>query len=149
MAALDDLANLTRGEDEMAEVVALYVDLDRFKQVNDTHGHLVGDAVLRMAAERLRHRCRDQDVVARLGGDEFLVILRGVGVQDGAALAERMVAELEQPFAVEGRRLSVSASVGVAGAVIGALEPDELVNRADEALYAAKREGRGRAVSAI
>ena len=122
----------------------LYLDLDRFKAVNDTLGHLAGDELLKLAAERLRACTRDDDLVARLGGDEFVILQLGLPQPASSEpLAERVVTSLSRPFHLDGRRASVGVSVGVAIAGSGDCPPDELLGRADEALYRAKDGGRG------
>jgi diguanylate cyclase (GGDEF)-like protein len=118
------------------------LDLDDFKTVNDSLGHLRGDGVLVAVAERLRAQLRAGDTAARLGGDEFAVLLERVGgVRDALAVAERLAAELRKPVAVAGREVQARASVGVRLAAGG--DPDELLRDADLAMYAAKRTGHG------
>ena len=130
-------------------VAILYVDLDRFKQVNDRLGHAAGDHLLVQTSQRLRDCCREGDVIARLGGDEFLLVLplrRNTPV-DTRSVADRIIRSLEEAFHLDGQEARVSASVGVV--VVSAqsvLDPDELVRHADRALYEAKDTGRGRAV---
>jgi diguanylate cyclase (GGDEF)-like protein len=89
------------------------IDLDHFKSVNDTSGHGVGDAILKMVASRLRTSCREGDVVARLGGDEFAVLTEPLLLpQDAAALADRIVTAMAEPFEIDGRSVLIGASVG-------------------------------------
>jgi len=131
------------------QVAVLYVDLDRFKQVNDRLGHAAGDHLLVQAGQRLRDCCREGDIVARLGGDEFLLILplRRNAPVDTRSVAERIIRSLEEGFQLDGQQAHISASIGVA--VVSArtvFDPDELVGHADRALYQAKDTGRGRAV---
>jgi diguanylate cyclase (GGDEF)-like protein len=131
------------------QVAVLYVDLDRFKQVNDRLGHAAGDHLLVQAGQRLRGCCREDDVVARLGGDEFLLVLpqRRNSPVDTRSVAEHVIRSLEETFQFDGQEANISASVGVV--VVSAqsvLDPDELVRHADRALYEAKDAGRGRAV---
>lgn len=124
-------------------VAVLYVDLDRFKAVNDTLGHPVGDALLRKVAERFKSALRDGDVVARLGGDEFAIIQSDAPQPAAAtALATRLVDLIGRAYAVEGHMLHIGASVGVAIAPNDGHEPDVLLKNADLALYRAKAEGR-------
>jgi diguanylate cyclase (GGDEF)-like protein/PAS domain S-box-containing protein len=125
------------------EVAAVFVDLDRFKPVNDEFGHAVGDEVLRQFSARLKGVVRPSDVVGRLGGDEFAVILSGVRDRQGAELvAEKILGVVRRPFDVEGQFISIGASVGVAHG-IGAQDGWEgLLDRADKLMYAAKRKSR-------
>ncbi|MEJ6000707.1 diguanylate cyclase domain-containing protein [Paucibacter soli] len=127
-------------------VALLYLDLDRFKPVNDTHGHPIGDALLKAVAGRLRHALRGEDIVARLGGDEFAVFLpRLAHTADAQRIADKLVQALGQPFTLGKLQLQIGASVGFCVVQAGQAEMDGLVARADAALYQAKREGRGRA----
>jgi diguanylate cyclase (GGDEF)-like protein/PAS domain S-box-containing protein len=122
----------------------LCLDLDHFKTINDTLGHAVGDALLQEVAQRLLAGTRRRDMVARLGGDEFAVILLGVATADEAAqLTRRLLEGLQAPCDVQGTRIAVQASVGVAMAPHDGAEIDTLLNHADLALYAAKSAGRG------
>jgi diguanylate cyclase (GGDEF)-like protein/PAS domain S-box-containing protein len=134
---------LARMLEQESRLAVLYVDLDCFKDVNDALGHPVGDALLRLAAERLRGCVRDGDTVARLGGDEFAIIQDAIANADEAsALARRIVAVIGAPFHVEGQDVVVSASVGIAVAPRDSTDPDSLLQFADMALYAAKTDGR-------
>jgi diguanylate cyclase (GGDEF)-like protein len=122
----------------------LLVDLDRFKEVNDTHGHPIGDALLRVVAKRLLACARDEDTVARLGGDEFAFI--GIGhrdARDAEQLAARIIQTVSQPFVIDGYRLEIGASIGIAVATSYNCESDDLLRDADIALYSVKKEGRG------
>ena len=128
-----------------ASLGLLYIDLDRFKPVNDEHGHAAGDRLLQAVARRLGSLVRPTDAVARLGGDEFAVLLSDIGaVAHCEAVAEKVVAALLAPFDVDGQRLAIGASVGVALGVDAAGDWGALIRRADEALYRAKAAGRGR-----
>ncbi len=137
-------------EQRMAETMGptlgvLYVDLDRFKPVNDTYGHPLGDRVLQECARRMAKLVRPTDAVARLGGDEFAVVLCGlVDAKHARKVADKIVEAMHQPFELEGHVLRIGASVGVAH---GARQQDgwqALVARADKMLYRAKQGGRGR-----
>jgi diguanylate cyclase (GGDEF)-like protein/PAS domain S-box-containing protein len=122
----------------------LMVDLDDFKPVNDLYGHAAGDALLVEVARRMRACVRPADTVARLGGDEFAILLEGLGDQKSAqAIAERLVAAVAEPHEFEGHRLSCGASVGIVLADGSVDDAEELLDRADRAMYAAKQQGGG------
>lgn len=122
----------------------LYVDLDGFKPVNDRFGHAVGDQVLACVAARLTLVARGDDVVARLGGDEFALLQRGVAEPDRAlGLAQRLVDALSQPIDVEGHCVQIGASVGIAMCPEHGQDAEELLRKADSAMYQAKAMGRG------
>lgn len=124
----------------------LYCDIDFFKSINDSHGHAVGDLVLREFADRIRRAVRDTDLVARIGGDEFVIVLRGLASADDAQLvAEKVRLALRAPMIVDGLELSRSLSIGVAMARAD-VTPDQLLRDADGALYEAKVAGRDRTV---
>ena len=126
-------------------VAVLYLDLDRFKDVNDTLGHPVGDVLLRLVSGRLTNCFRQTDTVARLGGDEFAVIL-SPGSRDSAATAARHVIEVVgRTFELDGHEISIGTSVGIALAPDDGNDPDTLLKNADLALYAAKADGRAAA----
>lgn len=152
---LTELPNRALFHDKLAAAVAaasldpnravalLLCDLDRFKAVNDTFGHPVGDELLRQVTQRMQAAIRADDVFARLGGDEFAIILVNAESRDLADdLAPRLVGRLGDPFDIGGRSVSVGLSVGIACVPQDALTVDELMQRADLALYAAKRGGR-------
>lgn len=134
---MDDMMSAPNG----GPLALLYVDLDRFKPVNDQHGHPVGDQLLQLVAQRLEHLVRPTDAVARLGGDEFAILLGGVRDRSHAlAVAEKVVAAACTPFELGTLTVEIGASVGVAH---GLGTPEELAVCADKALYEAKRAGRG------
>ena len=139
---------LARAEREGISTGAVLVDLDHFKRVNDTYGHLTGDAVLREAAQRMTRELRRSDVLGRYGGEEFLVVLPGCEEPDAQGLAERLRRCIAcDPVATSMGKVSFTISLGVA--TIGKGERmgvAEVLQRADEALYQAKREGRNRVV---
>lgn len=124
------------------EVTLAYIDLDNFKVVNDTLGHHAGDDVLRRTAEVIRQCIRKGDVSARLGGDEFAVLLPETGPDGGQALLERLRSLLAETFA--GSPCPVTASVGAVSFAASPRDVDELVHRADAAMYAAKSTGKNR-----
>jgi diguanylate cyclase (GGDEF)-like protein len=126
-------------------VALLFCDLDHFKAINDTHGHLAGDELLVGVARRLESAVRPSDTVARLGGDEFTVLLEHLREPaDAVRLAERVAAALEPPVTIAGAQVRASASIGVAFARRGHVAPNELVRDADAAMYRAKQGGGGR-----
>ncbi len=153
--ALTGLANRHHFRGQLAELLkppdgsepafaVLCLDLDHFKTINDTLGHAVGDGLLQEVAQRLQSRTRRSDTVARLGGDEFAVILRGVaGTDEAALLTQRLLEGLQTPCEVQGSRIAVRTSIGVAMAPRDGADIDTLLNNADLALYAAKSAGRG------
>jgi diguanylate cyclase (GGDEF)-like protein len=123
----------------------MLIDIDNFKEVNDTLGHPAGDLLLRTVAARVRGVVRDRDTVARLGGDELAVLALGLsGPEDLEDVADRVVASVAQPLAVGRTTLMPSASVGVAWCPAGDAEFDSLIQCVDEAMYRAKQEGGGR-----
>jgi diguanylate cyclase (GGDEF)-like protein len=124
-------------------VAVLYLDVDRFKVLNDSLGHVEGDALLQLVTERLSRAVRDTDLLARLGGDEFTVVAPGIDIDGALALAERLRAAFDEPFAIGGLSTAVSASIGVAMSRPGLTDVD-LMRYADAALYAAKGAGRNR-----
>ncbi len=134
------VAQARRGGTQLA---MLFVDLDRFKAVNDAFGHAGGDAVLRECAARLQAALRAGDVACRHSGDEFLVLLHPVRTADDvAATADRLLERLQQPMRLEGREAAVSASIGIALFPQDGADHEALVRNADTAMYAAKRQGR-------
>ena len=126
-------------------LVAVYLlDLDGFKPVNDQYGHDVGDELLVAVAQRLRGHLRESDVVARLGGDEFALLQRGVSDGDSAyRLADRLVQALGQPTEIEAHALQIGASIGIVLSPGDGTEAEELLRKADSAMYLAKATGRG------
>lgn len=124
-------------------VVVHCIDLDRFKEVNDSLGHLVGDELLRAVAIRLSAQCRASDTFARLSGDEFAIVQMNAGMSDAAHLAERLCLSMAEPFELEGGRVFTSCSIGIALTEDGRIDPVELFRRADLALYGAKADDRG------
>jgi len=144
--ALDRLTQaIRRAKRENGSVVVFFLDLDRFKQVNDSLGHAAGDELLREAAKRLSSRVRDSDTVSRLGGDEFLVICLEEQLQfNWEQLAEELLRVLAKPFYIANHEFLVGASIGIAGYPEAGSEPQRLLKNADIAMYAAKQAGRNR-----
>jgi diguanylate cyclase (GGDEF)-like protein len=151
---LTELPNRVSFRDEIERVLALpqepgrvsallFVDLDQFKQVNDTLGHPCGDQLLCAVAERLRRMLRPEDFVARFGGDEFVVFQRDIRANEEAAnLARRIVDQLSERYKIDNHLVEIGASVGIAIATQG-ISADTLMKNADMALYRAKADGRG------
>jgi diguanylate cyclase (GGDEF)-like protein len=135
--------NIKKAHREHETVALLFIDLDRFKEVNDTLGHHVGDLLLIQAAARIKSSVRVYDTVARIGGDEFTVILTDVhDTVDVGKLAEKIITQLSQPFTISGVESYVSASVGIALYPNDAETVVELTQHADQAMYSAKDNGR-------
>jgi len=128
-----------------ARVAVLCLDLDHFKDVNDSLGHPVGDALLKEVARRLSECVRSGDTVSRLGGDEFAVIQAGSELQDteATALAGRIIEVIGAPFVIQGHQMIIGASIGISVAPDDGIDPDQLLRNADMALYRAKADGRG------
>lgn len=123
----------------------LWIDLDRFKEVNDTHGHAIGDALLHAVAQRFRSVLDKRHLLARVGGDEFVVLFRhSSGQRDPASAAESLLKAMVNPIVVEGQMLEVGVSIGLARYPQDADSTDALMRRADLALYEAKKTGRNR-----
>lgn len=154
--ALTDLPNRLLLNDRLARSIALarrygrrlavlFLDCDRFKHINDTLGHAVGDQVLRAVAKRLSACVRESDTVSRHGGDEFLVLLSEVDhPDDAAAIAEKIVSSVAEPMFVTGHELQLTASVGIALYPEDGQDAQSLIMRADTAMYHAKNSGRNR-----
>lgn len=131
------------------ETAVLFVDIDRFKSVNDTMGHSAGDAVLRAVAERIRSALRSGDAVARMGGDEFLVVLEGLhDLDEAVAIAQKIRTACAAPVATPDGEVAVSLSIGVTLSGNAADSSDAVVARADAAMYRAKNAGRNQVVTA-
>jgi two-component system cell cycle response regulator len=134
---------ITHAQRNMNAMALLYIDLDGFKQINDTFGHDGGDIVLKLAASRLVAAVRQEDTVARLGGDEFVIVLSQISNADGASLAaEKMIQTLSQPYNIQGHTVSITASIGVSIYSIHGRDAEALSKSADLALYDAKHAGR-------
>ncbi|MEC4677509.1 MAG: EAL domain-containing protein, partial [Nitrospirota bacterium] len=134
---------LMRAEREGNHPAVLFLDLDRFKNINDSLGHPIGDIVLQGTATRLSKLVRKEDTVARLGGDEFVVLIESVSeVQDVAQLAEKVIASFDIPFRVKAHHLHLSVSVGISLYPQDGKDTETLIRNADAAMYRAKEEGR-------
>ncbi|WP_339412362.1 sensor domain-containing protein [Pseudomonas sp. EA_35y_Pfl2_R5] len=133
---------LQRAKRDSLRLAVLYLDMDNFKQINDTFGHSAGDLLLQEVARRLRQCVRESDTVGRLGGDEFAVIVDNIGRQEDATLvAEKIIAALSAPYLLEGHTLTSAPSLGIAMHPEHGQTELQLVRHADEAMYMAKRSG--------
>lgn len=140
---LVDMIGSAQRHDEL--LILHLVDLDHFKEINDSLGHMAGDAVLRTAAERMRDVLRTTDLLARLGGDEFAVVQPGAHSMDAAAIVAGKLREaLAQPQIFEGNEIRASGSIGVSAYPLDATNIEQLIGNADVALYQAKAAGRNR-----
>jgi diguanylate cyclase (GGDEF)-like protein len=152
--ALTDLPNRLQLYEQLRQLLArtrqgqhvavFCLDLDRFKDVNDAHGHPVGDLLLKAVADRLRQCIRDADMVARLGGDEFAIMQAGASQPtDATSLASRLIEVIGAPYELDGKQVTVDLSIGIALAPGDGLDPEQLLKNADMALYRAKSDGHG------
>ncbi len=152
--ALTHLPNRVLGQDRLKQAVVsgarhhrqfavLYMDLDKFKYVNDTHGHSTGDALLRAVSQRLMHLLRTEDLLCRLSGDEFMIMLQDMEDQQHVVgVCEKILGRLDEPFDLEGLRLHTSFSIGVAMYPQDGADAETLMRNADTAMYEAKLDGR-------
>jgi len=136
---------LSRAKRSDKKLNLLFLDLDKFKQVNDTLSHEIGDCLLQEVAQRLKNVLRDGDILGRLGGDEFTIILETIenaNVSNAATVCEKVITELDKPFYIHGHEVQIGASIGVAEYPTSATETDVLMRCADLAMYKAKDKGR-------
>jgi diguanylate cyclase (GGDEF)-like protein len=138
---------LARSAETGEKLAVLCLDLDNFKNVNDTLGHAIGDKILRQVGQRISSVCRGGNLVSRIGGDEFVVVQVGVaGRTDPEKLADRIIESLVDPFEIDGKELRTGTSIGIAMAPDNSADAETLLKFADTALYAAKSQGRGKMV---
>lgn len=136
-------ALLERSRTLKRQVAALFIDIDRFKVVNDTLGHEAGDRLLKLVAERLKHATREGDLVVRLSGDEFVVVAPNIeGQQDAALIAQRIFSAMALPFEIHGTEMAVTVSIGIAFYPCDAKDATGLLRHADSAMYKVKRAGK-------
>jgi diguanylate cyclase (GGDEF)-like protein/PAS domain S-box-containing protein len=145
------LSSIAARMDRTPTAIALmFIDVDGFKEINDSFGHRGGDDLLIQFAQRLSASVRDSDLVARLAGDEFTIILEGLAepVGDSRRVADKIIASLEKPFLLSGREVRVTASLGLVVQQGGGFDTADLLARADAAMYAAKHAGKNRVIAA-
>jgi diguanylate cyclase (GGDEF)-like protein len=135
---------LQRGDRQRQPTTVLFIDLDNFKTVNDSLGHVAGDRLLVVAAERLQRCLRKSDTAARLGGDEFAMLLEDTTESAADVIAEKLLTALRRPLLVQNRELFIDASIGIATAQPGDANTGDLLRDADAAMYVAKRHGKAR-----
>jgi diguanylate cyclase (GGDEF)-like protein len=136
---------LGRAQRDHHPVACMFIDLDLFKEVNDSNGHQAGDHVLIVVAQILREAVRGSDIVGRLGGDEFVVVLSSIKKPtDTAGVAQKILRAIDRPIEVDGKPVHVTASIGISFFPEDAEEPETLIHLADEAMYEAKRAGKNR-----
>lgn len=134
---------MARGRWKKQLVAVMFLDLDRFKVINDTLGHTIGDHLIKSVAQRLTESVRSGDTVARLGGDEFTIILTDIRhAEDVAKVAEKILNSLSRPFNLEGRELFITTSIGISLYPDDGEQPDTILRNADTAMYRAKEQGR-------
>lgn len=136
---------ISRARRDNKKAAVMYIDLDGFKAINDTHGHNVGDLVLKGVAVRLTSALREEDTISRLGGDEFIILLEHTGHRRGLQLvAEKILVAIKEPFSLNGVEISLGASLGVAMFPCEVGDTETLMKSADAAMYAAKQDGKNR-----
>ncbi|MEO0493954.1 MAG: EAL domain-containing protein [Actinomycetota bacterium] len=140
-AVLERIGHAMRQRRKEPDVAVVYLDLDRFKQVNDSLGHEVGDELLKVVAQRITDSVREGDTVGRIGGDEFVVVLESINLDQARMVANRMIDRLLAPLEIGGAPIDVGVSMGVAMVELGDRDPDKLLREADLAMYRAKQNG--------
>ena len=143
---IETFLHRSTAKNDNLRAVAAYIDIDRFKDINDTLGHEAGDQLIKAVGERLQARLRSQDFLSRFGGDEFAILCMPLDLGGVAAIAERIAQAFAAPFSINGQNICVTASVGLAVAPDNGVTADELMRHADIALYEAKNQGRDRSV---
>ena len=133
---------ITSSERNTTEFSILFLDLDRFKYVNDTLGHAVGDELLKLIADRLRSVARNVDTIARIGGDEFVIVLTTTGAKSAAVVASHILEVMQEPIEIRGHTIVTNVSIGIATYTQNGTDIDTLTKNADIAMYSAKRNGR-------
>lgn len=141
---LQDYINkeITESEKYNKKFSVMFLDLDRFKEINDTLGHATGDSLLIQVAERLQRSVRKNDVVFRLAGDEFVIVLKDITLKECRNVAERIISEMSDSFILEGRESSISPSIGISFYPENGVSYQEILKNADRAMYLAKLKGK-------
>ena len=144
-AAIDEILRdaIRVSHDHVREFAVLFVDLDRFKDINDAYGHMVGDQLIIVAANTIQSTLRDVDVLGRFGGDEFTILLRDSNTDRASAITERVLNAFQAPMVVGARQLQISPSIGIAVYPAHGTDIETLIKHADTAMYEAKRKGGG------
>lgn len=141
-------ADIRRSQEHNNQAAVLFVDLDRFKMINDTYGHEIGDRLMRAVADRMRATLDEDHRLLRFGGDEFVILCSDVsGKATAEKLAHRVIAAVEAPFTLGGESMRISASIGIALAEHRGIRPDEVLRDADVAMYQAKASGEGQVLT--
>lgn len=144
-AITQEINDLFENFTELSEYALLFLDIDGFKKVNDTYGHLVGDGLLREFAKKVTKVVRHDDYVARLGGDEFIVLLKSIhNCENAVIVAKKLIQEFSEPIQIDEVKVNITASIGVAMFDNSIDSASEIIRRADAAMYEAKRGGKNR-----
>ncbi len=139
---MDNLLESTSAISHSVQHAVYFLDLDRFKQINDTLGHAVGDSILIEVAKRLKHLLKNKDIIARYGGDEFVITLTNVkNVKEAAQFAEQIISSIEKPMMINGQEVFISTSIGVSVYPVDGENTEELINCADRAMTYSKKNG--------
>lgn len=139
---MDNLLESTSAISHSVQHAVYFLDLDRFKQINDTLGHAVGDSILIEVAKRLKHLLKNKDIIARYGGDEFVITLTNVkNVKEAAQFAEQIISSIEKPMMINGQEVFISTSIGVSVYPVDGKNTEELINCADRAMTYSKKNG--------
>lgn len=146
-AIIQNLDRLFEDRSSSSGYALMFLDLDGFKSVNDTYGHLMGDNLLVAIAEKIKNKVRKNDIVARLGGDEFLILLSDIeSIESVKSVGIKLVEEIAKPIEIDGVSLRVTVSIGIAMFDENVKDTNELIKNADEAMYFAKRSGKNKFV---
>lgn len=142
VALTETINRIMRDKKVLKEYALVFLDIDGFKDINDTYGHAMGDKLLIKVTEKIRMNVRNEDIIARFGGDEFLIIIKSKYRKTGAqTVANKMVAEMAKPIVIEGKCIRITCSIGIA-MFDAACSADDTIKRADSAMYESKRRGK-------